>query len=59
MKRVYEVMRYANQIPMNPPIAVKIIDDIENTPAPHSSGTHPPTIDPITIPIQIIDFIYT
>ncbi len=43
-------------MPIIPPIAVKIIDENENKLPPHKTGIKLPMVDPVIIPIQIIDF---
>ncbi len=45
-----------NQIPKNPPIAVKIIPENDKNPAPQRLGINPPIVEPKNIPIQIKDF---
>jgi hypothetical protein len=43
-------------MPIIPPIAVKMIDEKDSRVPPHKTGTKPPRLDPIIMPIQIIDF---
>lgn len=41
--------------PTKAPTALRIIDEVENRPAPHKSGMSPPIVDPAKIPSQIRD----
>jgi len=43
-------------MPAIPPIAVKITEEKEKTPAPQRDGKNPPTAEPINNPIQIRGF---
>ncbi len=40
-----------------PPIALKKMEENDNTPAPHRFGMNPPMVEPTTSPSQIICFI--
>jgi len=44
-------------MPANPPMAVKIIEDIERRLDPHSSGTKLPIVDPMIVVVITTPFV--
>lgn len=56
---IYKLNLKPIQMPINPPTAVKIIEEKEKTSAPQRYGTSPPRVEPTNKPTQIKNLEFT